>query len=345
MTHAQTHSPLRLAFLGSPPFATVILARLLESAFKPVVVVTAPDRPAGRGRRPQPSPVAELSRAAGIECLRPERLRPVKGTGSLSPERLRLMELKPDLVLVASYGELLDSAFLALPRLGCFNLHASLLPRHRGATPIQAAILAGDQQTGVCIQRIVPALDAGDLVLARKTEIGPEETFGELFNRLAHLGAEATLEALELLASGRATFTPQDNALATHCRKLDRSAGALCWEEGRDVLLRQIRAFTPRPGAFAQFKSGEAFKVLQARAAEVGQQLTPGELGTELADASPRFLVGTGLGGAIEILGLQPAGKRALGAAEFLRGARLKPGTRLEPVTLSASEQRPQAAP
>lgn len=343
MTEPSRGPLLRLAFMGSPPFATVVLERLLGSRFRPLAVVTAPEKPAGRGRRPQPSPVAELARAAGVECLRPARLRPAKGSGELPPERLRLAELQLDLILVASYGELLDAAFLQLPRLGCLNVHGSLLPRHRGASPVQAAILAGDTETGVSIQRIVPALDAGDLLLSRITPIGPQETAGELFDRLAQLGAEAALEALELVASGQARYTPQDGSRATHCRKLDRTAGALRWTEERDLLLRQIRAFTPRPGALAQFQGGEPFKVLAAQSAQSARPLAAGELGGDLAGPQPRFVVGTGSGGPIEILSLQPAGKRALSAAEFLRGARLPAGTRLEPQT--PSEPRSPAAP
>lgn len=322
-------SPLRLAFLGSPPFATPILARLIASPFRPLAVVTAPEKPAGRGRQPQVSPVAELAREAGIELLRPARLRPDRHSGALPPERQRLADLGLDLILVASYGELLDAAFLALPRRGCLNIHGSLLPRHRGASPVQAAILAGDEVTGVSIQRIVLELDAGDLLLSKPLAIGPRENAGQLFQRLAALGAEAAVEALELVAAGTDRYTPQDAARATHCRKLDKAAGQLDWRRSAAELERQVRAFTPWPGAHAELADGTRWTLLEVRPSTDALSLAPGQLLCGGPGPAARLWVGTGRG-ALEILALKPAGKRALGAAEFLRGARLADGARLQ---------------
>ena len=320
--------PLRLAFLGSPPFAIPILARLLDSPFRPLAVVTAPDKPAGRGRQPQPSPVAELARQAGVELLRPARLRPARGSGDLPPERQRLAALDLDVVLVASYGELLDAAFLALPRRGCLNVHGSLLPRHRGASPVQAAILAGDEITGVSIQRIVLELDAGDLLLSHSLAIGPHETAGELFERLALLGAEAAVQALELVAAGRDRYTPQDASRATHCRKLDKAAGLLDWRRSAAELDRQVRAYTPWPGAHAVLPNGLQATLLAVRPSLEPRALGPGVIEVSGPTSAARLWVGTGAG-VLEILELKPAGKRALAAAEFLRGARLESGARL----------------
>jgi len=232
-------------------------------------------------------------------------------------------ELAPDLMLVVSYGELLDQPFLDIaPAL---NVHGSLLPRHRGASPIQTAILEGDPETGVSLQRIVLALDAGDLVHEKRTAIGLDETSGQLFERLAVLGAEAALEALELVESGRATYTPQDPALVTHCRKIKKDAGRIDWSRPSAELLRLVRGLSPWPSAQTHLVAdGRSLKIHRARAAEQPAGATPGSV----LEAGPRFVVATG-DGAIELLDVQLQGKRAMGAADLLRGLRLEPGEQL----------------
>lgn len=308
---------MRLVFLGSPPFALPTLAALLESRFRPVAVVTPPDRPRGRGRRVEPSPVASLAEAAGVPLLRPTSARDAAFQAELA-------DLAPDLMLVVSYGELLDEAFLALaPAL---NVHGSLLPRHRGASPVQAAILAGDAETGVSIQRIVKALDAGDVLHERRTPIGPDETAGELFERLAALGAEAALEALALVEDGRATYAPQDPDLVTHCRKIKKDAGRVDWTRPADELARLVRAMAPWPSAQAQLPEdlgGKGLKIHRARALVDGHGagVTPGTVLT----ADVRFVVACG-DGALELLDVQLEGKRAMPAADLLRGLRLGAG-------------------
>jgi methionyl-tRNA formyltransferase len=232
--------------------------------------------------------------------------------------RARLAELAPELVLVASYGELIDVELLELPPLGWINVHGSLLPRWRGASPVQAAILAGDERTGVSIQRVVKKLDAGDVCMRRELAIGAEETGGELFERLARLGAEAALEALDLIAAGRARFEPQDPAGITRCRKLRKEQGRLDWSEPAEKLARRVRAMNPWPAAFTSLPDGSALKVLRARAVEGWAAAAPG---------TPRFvdnrvLVAAGEG-ALELLEVQPAGKRAMEAAAWWRGARV----------------------
>ncbi|HVS18952.1 MAG TPA: methionyl-tRNA formyltransferase, partial [Planctomycetota bacterium] len=196
---------MRTVFLGSPPFATPVLARLVDSPHRPLALVTRPDRPRGRGRSLEASPLVELAAANGIEVLQP--------ADPHAPEVLeRLRGLAPEVLFVASYGVILKPALLELAPRGALNAHASLLPRHRGAAPIQAALLAGDAETGVTIQRIVLELDAGDVLLERRTPIGPQDTSGDLFERLAVLAGEAAVEALDVLERGEARFTPQDAA-------------------------------------------------------------------------------------------------------------------------------------
>jgi methionyl-tRNA formyltransferase len=309
---------LRLVFLGSPPFATPILDRLVASPFRPLAIVTQPARPRGRGRKLAGSSVAALAGAQGIELLEPETVR--------APAALaRLAALEPDVLLVASYGEILRPELLVLARVVALNVHPSLLPRHRGATPIQAALLAGDEVTGVAIQKVAPELDAGDLLLVRETPIRSGETAGELGQRLAAWSGELVLEALAAVAAGTARYTPQDAARATWCKKLGAQDGRLDWSRPGHELEGRVRAMNPWPGAFTTLPGGGELLVWRARLAE-GAAAAPGTL----LEAGKRLVVATGAG-ALELLEVQAPGKRALPAAEFLRGARLAQGLRLGP--------------
>jgi len=313
---------VRLVFLGSPPFATPVLERLVASRFRPVAVVTQPARAAGRGGKGRGrglavSAVAEIAQREGIELLEPESVR--------EPAVMaRLAALEPDVFLVVSYGEILRPEFLALPRRLALNVHPSLLPRHRGATPVPAAILAGDATTGVAIQKVAQELDAGDLVLVRSTPIEPDETAGELLARLASWSGELVLEALAEVEAGSARFEPQDHASATYCRKLEKASGRIDWTRPATELARLVRAMNPWPGASAQLPGGAELRVWRARAVE-----DAGEPGVVLA-ADARWVVGAGAG-ALELLEVQAAGKRALPAADFVRGARLGRGERMGP--------------
>lgn len=307
---------MRVVFLGSPPFAIPILERLASSRHRPLLVVTPPDRPQGRGRRVRPSEVAAIAEREGIECLRPESTR--------DPAlHARLHELAADVFLVASYGELLREDFLAIPKLECLNVHPSLLPRHRGATPVQAAILAGDEETGVSIQRVVMELDAGDVLVQTRTRVEPGETAGELALRLAELAAATSVEALDLLVDGNATWTPQDPERVTVCRKLKKEHGRVDWTRGAAELERHVRGMNPWPTAQTTLADGAELQLLRARVAEGGG----GGPGTLLA-AAKRFVVAAG-DGALELVEVKSAGKRAMSGEEFLRGARLEPGSKL----------------
>jgi methionyl-tRNA formyltransferase len=307
---------VRLIFLGSPPFASAVLERLVRSPFRPECVLTQPPRARGRGRKVATSRVSEIAREEGIELIEPPTVR-------AEDVLARLRALEPDVFLVVSYGEILRPEFLAIPRVVSLNVHPSLLPRHRGATPVPAAILAGDTLTGVAIQRIVQELDAGDLLLLRETPIQPDETAGELLTRLSEWSAELVLEALTLVDSGAARYTPQRHEDATVCRKLKKEHGRINWSRPATELACLVRAMNPWPGAAARL-SGHELQVWSARVHPDAR----GEAGTVL-EADRRWLVATG-DGALELLEVQVAGKRRMQAGDYLRGARVAPGDRLE---------------
>jgi len=307
---------MRLVFLGSPPFGTAVLRALAASAHAVLAVVTPPERPQGRGRALRPSPVARIAREHGLALVQPATTK--------DPAFAReLGALEPEVLVVASYGEILRRDVLELAPRGALNVHASLLPRWRGAAPIQRAILAGDAETGVSVQRMVLALDEGDVLLEERTPIGREENAGELLERLAELGGRAIVAALDLLQIGRATFTPQDASRATYARKLAKEEGLLDWSRPAEELARVVRAMTPWPGARTSLPDGRELGVLAARVAE-GFDAAPGTL----ADSRDALRVATGAGG-LELLTVKPAGRAAMSGAEFLRGARLASGARL----------------
>jgi len=317
---------LRFVFLGSPPFATPVLERLLLSRHTALALVTLPDRPRGRGREVEPSPLVSLARERGLPVMQP--------ADPHAEEFLAgLRALAPEVLLVASYGVILRESLLKLAPHGALNVHASLLPRHRGASPIQAAILAGDAITGVSLQRIVQRLDEGDVLLAREVPIGAQQTAGELLAELAAKGGEIAVEGLDLIESGRARFMPQDPARASYARKLKKEHGRIEFTQPAALLERHVRAFNPWPGARCLDPKGRELALQRARVHGAGVLGAPGEL---LAD-SERVLLACG-SGALELLELTPAGKRAMSAIEYLRGARFSPGERFTP--LAATPER-----
>lgn len=305
---------MRFVFLGSPPFATPVFAALLASRHQALALVTLPDRPRGRGQKVEVSALVQLAQQRGVRVLQP-----VDPHAQEFVDELRA--LSPDVLLVASYGVIMKDALLHLAPHGALNVHASLLPRHRGASPIQAAILAGDTHTGVSLQRIVQRLDEGDVLISRERAIGPEESAGELLDALAIEGGELAVEGLDLLQSGRAVFTPQDPARATYARKLKKEHGRLDFTRPAPELARQIRAQNSWPHARCVDPKGREVAVLRARAETLGVQAEPGQL----LETAPRVVVACGAG-ALELIELVPAGKRAMSAVDFLRGARFSRG-------------------
>ena len=310
---------MRLLFLGSPPFAGPVLDALLESSHEVCGLVTRPDRPRGRGRSIVASPLAVAAHERDIPVLQPESTR-----GEAVQAELRA--LAPDVLVVASYGEILRTPMLELAPHGALNVHASLLPLHRGASPIQAAILAGDATTGVSVQRMVLALDKGDVVHELETPIGTRETAGELFERLAVLGGRAAVDALDLLESGAAVYRPQDEDRATYAGKLAKSAGRIDWTRTAADLDRHVRAMNPWPAATTTAPDGKPLKLtsaLDATGIALGDA-TPGSL----LQIKPRCLVACG-DGVLEIVRVKPAGKQEMAADAWLRGARLECGAQL----------------
>ncbi|HEX6535149.1 MAG TPA: methionyl-tRNA formyltransferase [Gemmatimonadaceae bacterium] len=303
---------MRVLFWGTSSFALPSLRALLGEAFDLVGVVTQPDRPAGRSRSVlRPSPVKECAASEGITVLQPERPRGAEFMAQLAA-------LEPEISVVVSYGHILTAETIALPPMGTVNVHASLLPKLRGASPIQAAIRDGFIETGVTIMRMVPALDAGPIILQARTPIAPDETYGELELRLSELGALALVEALTLLELGQASERPQDEGAATYAGKIDREMARIPWLEGCGVVARLIRAYDPRPGAYTTHRGAEVklFGAVETDEASDEAGRRPGEV---LAVDERGMLVACG-DGAVRITWAQPAGRTRMSVGEWLRG-------------------------
>lgn len=299
--------PIRTVFFGSPDFAVPALDALIDSPYRPVAVATQPDRGAGRGRKLRRPPVAERAAEAGIAVLQPPRLRDAEAVAEIAA-------LAPDLQIVAAYGQLLPPAVLDAPRYGTLNVHASLLPRWRGASPVSAAIAAGDTETGATIMLVDETEDTGPILAQRSTAIGARETAGELSERLAALGAELLLETIPQWLAGEIEPQAQDAALATRARRVRKDAGRIDWALPAAQIARNVRAYTPWPGAFTELE-GQRVR-LAAATAETGGG-APGKVVKVGGDA---IHVATGEG-LLGVERLQRAGKREMSAAEFARGA------------------------
>lgn len=302
---------MRVAFFGTPEFAVPSLEALLAARFQVVLVVTRPDRPQGRSRSTLvPPPIKTVALAAGLDVVQPDR--PVGDVFHRALEHAR-----PDVGVVVAYGHILKPEILAVPRLGMINVHASLLPRLRGAAPIQRAILAGEEATGISIMQMEAGLDSGPVLHSVRTPIGPDETAGELTARLADLGAQALIDTLSLLGAGAARPKVQDHAAATFAPKIGRELAHVDWTDDAPVVARLIRAMDPEPGAWTELE-GRPFKVFGAMLAEgtgpAGQVLGTG--------AALRIACGKG---ALDIHAVQPAGKAKMPAAAWAAGRRGAP--------------------
>lgn len=310
---------MRVLFWGTPSFATPPLRALLGEGFEVVGVVTPPDKPVGRSRsRLRRSPVKEVALAEGLAVLQPDRPR-----GGEFVARLR--ELTPEISVVVAYGHILPRDVIELPPQGTLNIHASLLPRLRGAAPIQAAIREGSAQTGVTIMRMVQRLDAGPVLLQLATDIPEDETYGELALRLSELGATALIEALALLGMGRALEQPQDESAATYAPKIDRELTRVDWSCDAVFVSRVIRAYDPRPGALATLDDNDV-KMFGARV-ESGSPPRPALPGEVLTVGDDGMIVAC-LQGAVRVLHVQPSGQRRMTAGEWHRGRGVSPGRR-----------------
>jgi methionyl-tRNA formyltransferase len=318
---------MRVIFAGTPEFARAALARLHAAGFQIPLVLTQPDRPAGRGMKLQPSPVKQFALERGIALAQPRSLRlDGKYPEDAQAARAALQAARADVMVVAAYGLILPRWVLELPPKGCLNIHASILPRWRGAAPIHRAIEAGDAETGITIMQMDEGLDTGDMLLVERVPIAPGDTTGALHDRLAVLGGRLIVEALEIAACGGLTRTPQPAEGVTYAQKIEKAEAAIDWSQPAEAIERRIRAFDPFPGASAHIQ-GEAVKVWRAHAVAHGRgSVAPGTIVA---------IDGSGIGvacgqGRLEIAELQRAGGKRLPFADFLRGFPLEPGQRFE---------------
>lgn len=325
-------TPLRIVFMGTPALAAHILERLADAAgpgFEIVGVVTRPDQPRGRGLKLEPSEVGTVAERRGLKVLKPAKIRTAEFLAELSA-------LNPDLLAVAAYGRILPDPVLAAARIMPVNVHASLLPRHRGASPVEGAILAGDSESGVTIMRITSRMDAGPTLLARAIPIAPGETQGTLKEKLAELGAAALLEALEKLRHGGLVETPQDESLATYTSPVSKVDAVIDWSADAVRIERMVRAYDPWPVARTRLGGDE----LLVWRATLDDSVAPGAPGEAAACGESGAAAGTIVRmkpdvavqcgrGRVVLAEVQAAGRKRMGAAEFLRGRRVIPGERL----------------
>jgi methionyl-tRNA formyltransferase len=314
---------LRVVYAGTPDFARVALACLHAAGFTIPLVLTQPDRPAGRGMKLQASPVKQFALDHGMAVAQPQSLRlDGKYPGDAAAARAAIQAARADVMVVAAYGLILPQWVLDSFRLGCFNIHASLLPRWRGAAPIHRAIEAGDAETGVTIMQMDAGLDTGDMLLVERVPIAADDTTASLHDRLAVLGGRMVVEALELAACGGLRPVKQPAEGVTYAQKIEKNEAAVDWSQPAAVIARRIRAFNPFPGASTSWQ-GETIKLWQGRAQDEGPR---GEApGTVLHSGGDGIVVQCGQG-VLRLTELQRAGGKRLPAADFLRGAALATG-------------------
>ncbi|MGB9885544.1 MAG: methionyl-tRNA formyltransferase [Moorellales bacterium] len=304
---------MRLVFCGTPDFALPSLKRLASSRHRVLAVVTQPDRPKGRGRIPQPPPVKQLAQKLGLEVRQPDKIK--------DPDFLAWLDsLRPEVLVVVAYGRILPPEMLDLPSRGSINLHASLLPRYRGAAPIHWAVINGETETGVTTMYITPELDAGDIILQRAVPIGERDTAGSLHDRLAEVGAELLVETLDRVEQGEAPRRPQEAGQATYAPPLKPEDEKIDWRWPARTVYNRVRGLNPWPGAYGRWR-GKRVKVWWV---ELGERLAAGEHkpGTIVAVDERGIEVACGDGQAVRIQQLQPEGKAVMTAAEFIRGYR-----------------------
>lgn len=308
---------IRTVFMGTPEFALPTLEGLLAAGVDLVGVYTQPDRPSGRGKQLSAPPVKQLALTRGIPVFQPLKLR-------LPEVVAELRALAPDLIVVVAFGQILPKSVLEIPRYGCINVHASLLPKYRGAAPINQAIVDGELETGVTTMFMDVGLDTGDMLIKRATKIGPCETAGELHDRLALLGREAMSETLERLCAGTLTREPQDDSLSCYAPMLKKEQGLLDWTRPALELHNRVRGLDPWPGAYTLL-AGEPLKLARTRPLDEPHEAAPG---TVLAADRDGVRVACG-SGALSLGELQLPGRKRLAAGDFLRGCPLPAGTRL----------------
>ncbi|CAG0963777.1 methionyl-tRNA formyltransferase [Geobacteraceae bacterium] len=306
---------LRIIFMGTPDFACPTLTKLIERGENVIAVVTQPDRPKGRGQKLVPPPVKVIAEEHGIPILQPLKVR--------APEVIaQIRELNPDLIVVVAFGQILPQSLLDIPRHGCINIHASLLPRYRGAAPLNWCLINGETETGITTMQMDAGLDTGDMLVKRSIPIGPDEDAQSLHDRLSLLGAETIDETLDRLLAGTLTREKQDASLTCYAPMLKKEDGLIDWNREPQQIKNLVRGFTPWPGAYTTL-DGKTLKLYKVSVANGNGR--PGEL---IAAGRDGIIVACG-SGSLQIEELQLEGRKRLSAAEFLAGCRLEPGNRL----------------
>ena len=306
--------PLRIIFAGTPEFSVAPLQALLDSPHEVIAVYTQPDRPAGRGRKLTASPVKELALAHNLPVYQPETLRDAAAQAELAA-------LNADLMVVVAYGLILPKVVLDMPKYGCFNIHASILPRWRGAAPIQRAIEAGDPETGVTIMQMDVGLDTGDMLCVLPTDITPQDTAQTLHDRLSDLGCTALLKTLEELQAGQLTPIKQDEDLVTYAHKMSKEEALLDWTQDATTLVRKIQAFNPWPVAFTQYQE-QPLRIWQAEIVQNSEKTPQKQPGLVISVAKNGIEVACGHG-SLRLLSVQPTGKKAMPAYDFAQARAL----------------------
>lgn len=308
---------MRVVYMGTPDFAVPCLDKLVSEGYEVAAVVTQPDRPKGRGQKLAASPVKEAALRYGLPVLQPEKIK--------NPEFIaELAELKPDVMVVVAFGQFLPQSLLEMPKFGCINVHASLLPYYRGAAPIHWAIINGETRTGVTTMYMDRGMDTGDMIIKAELAIGPNETTGELHDRLMVLGAETLAQTLALVAEGKAPRTPQDHQMATYASLLTRDTERIDWEKPAQAVHNLIRGLTPWPGAFC-YHNEKILKVWSSEYLPEAKGGRPGEI-LEVSPQGPVVAAGTG---ALRLREVQPENRRRMDAGEYVRGYDLEVGETL----------------
>ena len=305
---------MKIVFMGTPDFAVPALEALIEAGHEITAVVTQPDRPKGRGKELAISPVKECALKHGLKIMQPEK---IKDEAAVS----QLKQIDADVYVVAAFGQILSQEILDIPRLGCVNIHASLLPKYRGAAPIQQAIIEGEKSTGITIMQMNAGMDTGDILATASIPIGEEDTAGTMFDKLSALGGELVTQTLPRLEAGEITPVPQDNALSTKCGKITKEMGHINWNMSSAKIRSLVQAMNPWPSSFTGV-SGKILKIWRARALNEPAKGAPGTVSEVTKDS---FLVNTG-NGQLEVLEVQLEGKKRMKTADFLLGYELKAG-------------------
>ncbi|OYD06413.1 methionyl-tRNA formyltransferase [Paludifilum halophilum] len=308
----------RILFMGTPDFAVPSLQALVREGYEVTGVVTQPDRPRGRKRKPASPPVKKAALELGLTVFQPEKLRDPASVA-------KVLDSHPDLIVTAAYGQLLPPEVLQAPPFGCVNVHASLLPKYRGGAPIHHALIAGEKETGVTIMYMVQALDAGDILTQRSLPIEEDDDVGTLHDKLSHLGADLLVNMLPDLLQGRINPVPQDPEQATYAPNIKREDEKIDWTHPVEAIYNQVRGLSPWPVAFTTWKE-KPLKIWRAKVSEIDAK--DADPGTVL-QADSQGVVVAASDGALTVTELQPAGKKAMSAEEFVRGRNLVPGDRL----------------